>query len=106
MKIRKKTKTWLAIAVAGWLSASGSAAAEDQTYYGWGDGSNTGNISDVNWVLDQDYDHYGGHQWFFNAYTQEGTVSNIGSFILYQIVNRITPMRAYISTKAPSGICI
>ena len=76
MKIRKKTKTWLAIAVAGWLSASGSAAAEDQTYYGWGDGSNTGNISDVNWVLDQDYDHYGGHQWFFNAYTQEGTVSN------------------------------
>ena len=43
---------------------------------GFGDGSNTGNISGVNWRLDKDYSHYGGHQWFFNAYTKEGTVSN------------------------------
>lgn len=74
--MRKKTMAWLAIAVAGWLSAPGFAAAEDQTYYGFGDGSNTGNISGVDWRLDKDYSHYGGHQWFFNAYTKEGTVSN------------------------------
>ena len=67
---------WLSVAVAGWLSASSIAAAEDQTYYGSGDGDNTGAISGVNWVLDQDYSHNGGHQWFFNAYTKEGTVSN------------------------------
>lgn len=59
--MRKKTMAWLAIAVAGWLSAPGFAAAEDQTYYGFGDGSNTGNISGVNWRLDKDYSHYGGH---------------------------------------------
>ena len=67
---------WLSVAVAGWLSAPGFAVAEDQTYYGTGDGGNTGNISDVNWVLDKDYSHYGGYQWFFNAYTKEGTASN------------------------------
>ena len=61
--MRNVTTAWLAIAVTGWLSASGFAAAEDQTYYGSGDGGNTGNISGVNWVLDKDYDHYGGHQW-------------------------------------------
>ena len=58
--MRKKTMAWLAIAVAGWLSAPGFAAAEDQTYYGFGDGSNTGNISGVDWRLDKDYSHYGG----------------------------------------------
>ena len=74
--MRKKARAWLAVAVTGWLSAPGIAAAEDMSYYGSGDGSNTGNISDVSWVLADDYDHYGGHQWFFNAYTQEGTASN------------------------------
>ena len=74
--MRKKSMAWLAIAVAGWLSATGIAAAEDQTYYGSGDVDNTGNVSDVKFVLDKDYSHYGGHQWFFNAYTKEGTVSN------------------------------
>ena len=74
--MKKKNMAWLAIAVAGWLSAPGIAAAEDQNYYGSGDGDNTGNVSDVKWVLDKDFSHYGGHQWFFNAYTKEGTVSN------------------------------
>jgi hypothetical protein len=44
--MRKKNMAWLAIAVAGWLSAPGIAAAEDQNYYGSGDGDNTGNVSD------------------------------------------------------------
>ncbi|HCB94072.1 MAG TPA: autotransporter domain-containing protein [Selenomonas sp.] len=74
--MRKKRLALLAAAVSCWLSASGTVAAEDQTYYGSGNGDNTGNISDVNWVLDKDYSQYGGHQWFFNAYTKEGTVSN------------------------------
>ena len=72
----KKAMAWLSTAMAGCLSASGIAAAADQTYYGAGDGDNTGAISGVDWVLDKDYDHYGGHQWFFNAYTKEGTASN------------------------------
>ncbi|WP_041914862.1 hypothetical protein [Selenomonas ruminantium] len=72
--MRKKTMAWLA--VSGWLSVPGFAAAEDQTYYGFGDGDNTEAVSDVKWVLNKDYSHYGGHQWFFNAYTKEGTVSN------------------------------
>ena len=72
----KKEVILLAAAVSCWLSASGTVAAEDRIYYGTGDGENTGNISGVNWVLDKDYNHYGGHQWFFNAYTKEGTVSN------------------------------
>ena len=44
--MKKKNMAWLAIAVAGWLSAPGIAAAEDQNYYGSGDGDNTGNVSD------------------------------------------------------------
>ena len=55
--MRKKNMAWLAIAVAGWLSAPGIAAAEDQNYYGSGDGDNTGNVSDVKWVLDKDFSH-------------------------------------------------
>ena len=44
--MKKKSMAWLAIAVAGWLSAPGIAAAEDQNYYGSGDGDNTRNVSD------------------------------------------------------------
>ena len=74
--MRKKTKAFLAAAVSCWLSASGAAAAEDQIYYGLGDGDNTGSISGVNWILDKDYRYYGGHQFFYTAYTENGTVSN------------------------------
>ncbi|BAL83753.1 hypothetical protein SELR_20450 [Selenomonas ruminantium subsp. lactilytica TAM6421] len=61
----KKEVALLTAAVFCWLSVSGTVAAEDQTYYGSGDGGNTGNVSDVKWVLDKDYSYYGGHQWFF-----------------------------------------
>lgn len=74
--MRKKEAALLVAAVSCWLSATGIVAAEDQTYYGSRDGNNKGDIAGVNWVLNKDYNHYGGHQWFFNAYTKEGTASN------------------------------
>lgn len=73
--MRKREAVLLAVAVSCYLSTAVIAAAEDQTYYGSGDGTNTGDIIGTNWVLDKDYSHYGGHQWFFNAYTSEGTAA-------------------------------
>ncbi|MBR2215698.1 MAG: autotransporter domain-containing protein [Selenomonadaceae bacterium] len=72
----KKGVACLSVAVAGLLSATGIAAAEDNTYYGSGDGTNTGDISGVNWVLNGDYNNDDGRQWFFNAYTLNGTASD------------------------------
>ncbi len=74
-----KKKGWaslLTVAVSCWLSASGMVAAEDMKIYGQGNGNNTGDIFNVNWVLDSDHQYYGGHQWFYTAYTQDGTVAN------------------------------
>ena len=74
--MRKKRMALLAVIVSCWLSVSGTADAEDKVYYGSGDEENTGDISGVNWVLDNDYRFYGGHQSFYTAYTNEGTTSN------------------------------
>ena len=74
--MRKKEMALLAAAVSCWLSACGMAAAEDRIYYGSGDGSNTGDISNVSWTLGDNYRFYGGHQYFYAAYTKEGTVSH------------------------------
>ena len=74
--MRKKGWALLAMAVSCWLSASGMVAAEDMKIYGQGNGNNTGDISNVNWVLDSDHQYYGGHQWFYTAYTQDGTAAN------------------------------
>lgn len=74
-----KKKGWaslLTVAVSCWLSATGTVNAEDKIYYGQGDGHNTGNIANVNWTLDSDYSYYGGHQWFYTAYTKEGNAAN------------------------------
>ncbi len=74
--MKKKTLALLTVAVSCWMSASGFVAAEDRVYYGFGDGENTGNIADVDWVLNDDYLFYGGHQNFYAAYTNDGTVSD------------------------------
>ena len=74
--MRNKEMTLMTVAASCWLSASGMVFAEDQIYYGIGNSENTGNITDVNWVLDKDYRFYGGHQWFYTAYTKDGTASN------------------------------
>ena len=72
----KKKKAFLAVTVSCWLSASAIAGAEDQHYYGSGDSNNTGDISGLNWVLNNDYSFYGGHQIFYNAYTNSGATFN------------------------------
>ena len=74
--MKKKGLALLTAAVSCWLSASGIANAEDQIHYGFGDGDNTGNISGVKLVLDKNYSFYGGHQYFYAAYTKNGTTSN------------------------------
>ncbi|MBO6179207.1 MAG: autotransporter outer membrane beta-barrel domain-containing protein [Selenomonadaceae bacterium] len=74
--MNKKLASLLAAVALSWLSASGVAVAEDKIYYGSGDGNNTGNITGINWILNNDYRHYGGHQWFYTAYTKDGTASN------------------------------
>lgn len=72
----KKKVALLAAAVSCWLSTNGIVTAEDRIYYGSGDNGNTGDLSGVNWVLEKDYRFYGGHQFFYTAYTKRGTVSN------------------------------
>jgi len=74
--MRKKGWALLAMAVSCWLSASGMVAAEDMKIYGQGNGNNTGDISNVNWTLNSDYSYYGGHQWFYTAYTKAGNAAN------------------------------
>lgn len=74
--MNQKALALLAIITTSWLSAYGTVAAEDLVYYGFGDSDNTGDISDVNWVLENDYRFYGGHQCFYNAYTLNGTASD------------------------------
>ena len=74
--MKKKLVSLLAAVALSCLSASGVAVAEDKIYYGSGDGNNTGNITGINWILNNDYRHYGGHQWFYTAYTKDGTASN------------------------------
>ena len=74
--MNKKKAKILTAAALYLLAASGIAAAEDQIYYGAGDKNNTGNLSGVNWLLDKDYSYNGGHQWFYTAYTLDGTASN------------------------------
>ena len=74
--MKKKEAALLAVAVSCWLSSTGAVVAEDMIYYGSGDGNNTGNIFGVNWVLDKDYSHNGGRQYFFGSYTNDGTASN------------------------------
>ena len=72
----KKRLILPAVTAIYFLPLYGIANAEDQTYYGFGDKSNTGDISGVNWILDKDYLFYGGHQSFYAAYTKSGIVSN------------------------------
>ena len=74
--MRKRKLALLSVAVSCWLSTCGTVAAEDQIYYGFGDGNNTGDLSNVNWILDKDYRFYGGHQTFHTAYTKDGAVFN------------------------------
>ena len=59
--MRKKAMAWLSLTLASCLSAPGITAAENQIYYGFGDGENTGYISGVNWILDKDYSFYSEH---------------------------------------------
>ena len=74
--MKKQGLALLVAAVSCFLSAPGSVAAEDKIYYGSGGADNTGDIFGVNWVLDQDYRYYGGHQSFYTAYTKVGTTYN------------------------------
>ena len=74
--MRKKGVALLTVVLFCQLSTCGTVAAEDQIYYGSGDGNNTGAISGVNWILNKDYRFYGGHQMFYTAYTKDGAAFN------------------------------
>lgn len=64
----------LALAVSCWLLCGGLAQAKD--VYGQGDASNTGDISGVNWTLNEDVADTDYSNTFNLAYTQKGTASN------------------------------
>ena len=67
-------KKALVLTVSCWLLCGGMAQATD--IYGQGDASNTGDISGVNWVLNQDVADTDSSNTFNLAYTQQGTAAN------------------------------
>lgn len=67
-------KRFFAFIVSCWLACGGIAQAQD--VYGQGDQTNTGDISGVDWTLDQDFMDQNYSNTFNAAYTKSGTVSN------------------------------
>jgi len=69
-----RNKKVLALAVSCYLACGGIAQAQD--IYGQGDKNNKGDISGVNWILNQDFSDENYSNTFNAAYTQAGTASN------------------------------